>query len=65
MESQSFALANPADQTAGQEVLLANGAVQRLEGLSRDELLALQWVQERHSPPKSWPRRRGRPCGAK
>ena len=50
LESQSSAPAAPAvpaDLTTGQEILLADGAVQRLEGLSRDELLALQWAQER------------------
>lgn len=47
MKSQFSAPATPADHIARQEVLLADGTVQRLAGLSRDELLALQWVQER------------------
>ncbi len=47
LEAPSSALAAPAGQAAGREVLLAGGDVRRLEGLSRDELLALQWAQER------------------
>jgi len=47
VESSCSALATQTGQMAGKEVLLADGSLQQLEGMSRDELLALQWLQER------------------